>query len=53
MCIVELDSDRVGELFPRPLVLLEATDDIVERCGAPEVLLLETEFLSTLEAVWC
>jgi hypothetical protein len=51
MGVVELDSDGVGELLPSLLALLESTDDIVQRGSAPEVLLLQTELLTTLEVV--
>jgi hypothetical protein len=49
--VVELDGDRVWELLPGLLILLEAADDIVKRGCAPEVLLLQPELLTTLEAV--
>ena len=49
--IVKLDSYLVRELFPRALALLEAANDIIERGSAPEVLLLETKLLTTLEVV--
>jgi hypothetical protein len=48
--VVQLNGDRVGELLPRLLALLEAADDVVQRGGAPEVLLLQAELLTTLEA---
>jgi hypothetical protein len=48
--IVELDGNRVGELLPRLLALLETADNVVQRGSAPEVLLLETELLTALEA---
>jgi hypothetical protein len=51
MGIVELDGDRVGELLPSLLVLLEAADNIVKRGGTPEVLLLQSELLPAFEAV--
>lgn len=47
--IVELDSDLVGKLLPGALALLESADDVVERRGTPEVLLLQPELLSTLQ----
>jgi hypothetical protein len=49
--IVELDSDLAGELLPSLLGLLETTNNVVERGGAPEVLLLETKLLATVKAV--
>jgi hypothetical protein len=48
--VVELDGDRVGELLPGLLALLEATDNVVERGSAPEVLLLQAELLTAFEA---
>lgn len=51
MSVVELDSNLVRKLGPRALRLLEPPNDVVERRGNPEVLLLETEFLSSLEVV--
>ena len=49
--VVELDGDLVGELLPCALGLLETTDNVVEGSGNPEVLLLETKFLSAVEVV--
>lgn len=51
MCVVKLDSNRVGKLLPRLLALLETTNDIVERGSAPEVLLLQAKLLTTLKVV--
>jgi hypothetical protein len=51
--VVQLNGDRVGELLPRLLALLETADDIVQRGCAPEVLLLQAELLSTLKARNC
>ncbi|GJC79271.1 hypothetical protein ColLi_02109 [Colletotrichum liriopes] len=51
MGVVQLDGHLVGELPPGTLGLLEATDDVVEGRGTPEVLLLQAELLSTLEIV--
>jgi hypothetical protein len=48
--VVELDGNRVGELLPGLLALLEATDNVVERGSAPEVLLLQAELLTAFEA---
>jgi hypothetical protein len=48
--VVELDGDGVGELVPGLLALLEAADNVVERGSAPEVLLLQAEFFTALEA---
>jgi hypothetical protein len=50
MGVVKLDGDRVGELLPGFLALLEAADNIVERGSAPEVLLLQAELFTALEA---
>lgn len=46
-----LDRHLVGEFFPSLLGLLEASDNIVKRSSAPEVLLLQTQLLATLQAV--
>jgi hypothetical protein len=51
MSVVELNGNLIWELAPFTLGLLEATNNVVERCGTPEVLLLQAELLSTLEAV--
>jgi hypothetical protein len=51
VCVVELNGDRVGELLPGPLVLLEAADNIVKRGSTPEILLFQSELLATLKAV--
>jgi hypothetical protein len=53
MGIVELNGDRVGELLPGLLALFEAADNIVERGSAPEVLLLQAELFTALEAGKC
>jgi hypothetical protein len=53
MSVVELDGDRVGEFLPGFLALLEAADNIVERGSAPEVLLLQAELFTALEAGKC
>ncbi len=49
--IVELDGDLLGEFLPRAFRLLEATDDVVERGGDPEILLLEAQLLAAVEVV--
>lgn len=49
--IVELNSDLIWKLLPDALALLETTDNVVQRCGNPEVLLLKTELLSTFKVV--
>jgi hypothetical protein len=46
--IVKLDGDRVGELLPGLLALLESADDVVERGSAPEVLLLQSKLFTAL-----
>lgn len=51
MRVVQLDPDLVGELPPRSLGLLEPTDDVVERGGHPEVLLLQSKLLSSLQII--
>lgn len=51
MSIVELDSNLLRELPPRALRLLETPNDIVQRCSNPEVLLLETQLLTSLQVV--
>ena len=51
MGVVELDGDLVGEFLPRALALLETSDNVVERGGAPEVLLLQAKLLTTVEAI--
>lgn len=49
--VVQLDGNLLGELPPRALGLLETADDIVQGSGNPEVLLLETKLLSTVQVV--
>lgn len=49
--VVELDGNLVGELLPRTLGLLETTHNVVERSSHPEVLLLQTQLLASLEVV--
>jgi hypothetical protein len=49
--IVELDGNLVRELAPSTLALLESADDVVERGGAPEVLLLQAKLLTAVKAV--
>ena len=45
--IVQLDGDLLGEELPVVVVqLLEAADNILQRSGAEEVLLLEAQFLT-------
>lgn len=51
--VVQLDGNLIRELFPRALGLLESTDDVVQGCSTPEVLLLQTEFLAPLQATGC
>lgn len=51
MGIIELDSDLVRELGPSALRLLEPPDNVIERGGHPEILLLETELFPSLEVV--
>lgn len=51
MGVVKLNGDLVGEFGPGTLSLLEPANDIEERGSAPEVLLLQTELLTTLKAV--
>lgn len=51
MSVVELDSNLLRELPPRALRLLEATNNIVQGCSNPEVLLLETQLLTSLQVV--
>jgi hypothetical protein len=51
--IVKLDGDRVGELLPGLLALLESADNVVERGSAPEVLLLQSKLFTALEAMKC
>jgi len=49
--VVELDSDLVREFAPGPLALLETANNVVERSSAPEVLLLQTELLATVQTI--
>lgn len=49
--VIELDSNLLRELLPRALRLLETTNNIVQRCSNPEVLLLETQLLTSLQVV--
>jgi hypothetical protein len=51
MCIVQLDSNLVREFAPCTLGLLEPTNNIVERSSNPEVLLLQTKLLTTIEII--
>lgn len=51
MGIIQLNSNLVRELPPGALSLLETADDIVQRGSNPEVLLLETKLLATLEVI--
>jgi len=41
----------VREFEPGTLRLLESADDIVKRCGNPEILLLQAKLLTTLKVV--
>jgi hypothetical protein len=50
MGIVELDGDLVRKLPPCSTGLLETTNDVVERSSTPKVLLLQSKFLSALQA---
>ena len=49
--VVELNSYLFGELLPRTVGLLEAANDIIEGGCNPEVLLLQTKLLSTLQVI--
>lgn len=49
--VVELDGNVVRELGPGHVDLLPSADDVVQRGGRPEVLLLETELLAGPVAV--
>lgn len=51
MGVVELNSDLVWERAPSAPRLLEASNDVVKRGGNPKVLLLQTQFLASLEIV--
>lgn len=51
MGIVELDGYLVRELVPGTLGLLEPADNVMQRRRHPEVLLLETQLLSSVEVV--
>ena len=51
MSIVQLNSNLIGEFEPSTLRLLESADDIVQGCSDPEVLLLQTKLLTTIEVV--
>ena len=51
MSIVELNGNLIREFPPGALGLLETTDNVVEGGSYPEVLLLETELLSTIQIV--
>lgn len=48
--VIELNGDLRWKVLPRPLALLEAADNIVERRGAPEVLLLQAKLLAAVQA---
>jgi hypothetical protein len=50
MGVVQLDGNLVGEFLPGTVCLLEAANDVEERCSTPEVLLLQSEFFATVEA---
>lgn len=47
MSVVELDRNVVRELGPRDSNLLPSSDDVAERGGGPECLLLESELLAS------
>jgi hypothetical protein len=49
--VVELDGNLLGELLPGTLGLLEAANDVVQRGGDPEVLLLQAQLLAPLKVV--
>jgi hypothetical protein len=51
MCIIELDGNLLGKLLPWSLGLLESADNIVEGCSTPKILLLQSEFFTTLHIV--
>jgi hypothetical protein len=51
MGIVKLDSNLIWELRPWSVSLLETTDNIVEGCSNPEILLLETKLLSAVDVI--
>lgn len=51
MGVIELDGHLVRELPPGALGLLETANNVVQRGGNPEVLLLQAKFLSSLEVV--
>ena len=51
MGVIELNGNLLRELTPCTLRLLEATDDIIQRCSYPEVLLLKTKLLTAIEIV--
>jgi hypothetical protein len=51
MGIIQLNSNLVRELAPCTLGLLESTNNIVERRSDPEVLLLKSKLLTTVEVI--
>ena len=51
MGVVQLNRNLIRELTPCTLRLLESTNDIVERSRNPEVLLLQSKLLTTIEVV--
>lgn len=46
-----LNDDVFGKLLPRKVELLVTTEDVLQRCAAPEILLLETELLAGVHVV--
>ena len=50
MGVVQLDCDLLVELLPWTVGFLEAADNVIQRCSTPEVLLLQTELLTAIQA---
>jgi len=49
--IIQLDCDLLGKLAPSTLGLLEPADNIIQGGSNPEVLLLQSKLLTTVEVV--
>lgn len=47
MGVIELDCDLIREIGPLAHRFLEATKNVMKGCSGPEVLLLQTQFLSS------
>lgn len=51
VAVLTLNDNILGELLPRKVKLLIATENVLQRSRTPEVLLLEAELLSGVHVV--